>query len=246
MDVSPALERTIQLPVRGRHELYPVRPSKIIALGLNYRSHIAESHSVKVQGFTGEVPEEPILFAKTPNVLIGPGEAILLPAFTDRYQFENPRIDYEAELALIVKDRCKNLSAAEAGGHVFGYTCFNDVSFRNLQTRDRAGWFRGKSLDTFGPIGPHIVAAEDLVDPQNLRIRCRLNGETVQDASTAQMIFPIPEILAFVSMCFTLEPGDIIATGTPGGVGPLADGDLVEVEVEGVGVLSNPVRAEKR
>jgi 2-keto-4-pentenoate hydratase/2-oxohepta-3-ene-1,7-dioic acid hydratase in catechol pathway len=234
------------LPVEGGGEPYEVRPSKIIALGLNYHSHIAESHSVKVQGFTGEVPEEPILFPKTPNVLIGPGEAIVLPAFTDRYRFENPRIDYEAELALIVKDRCKNVPPDEAYEHIFGYTCFNDVSFRNLQTGDRSGWFRGKSLDTFGPIGPTIVRPEDLGNPQNLKICCRLNGRTVQDSNTSAMIFSIRDILAFVSMCFTLEPGDLIATGTPGGVGPLSDGDVVEVEVEGIGVLSNPVRAERR
>jgi 2-keto-4-pentenoate hydratase/2-oxohepta-3-ene-1,7-dioic acid hydratase in catechol pathway len=246
VDLSAPAERTIELPVQGRREPYRVRPSKIIALGLNYHSHIAESHSVKVQGFTGEVPEEPILFAKTPNVLIGPGETIVLPAFTDRYRFEHPRIDYEAELALIVKHRCKDLSAAEADEHIFGYTCFNDVSFRNLQTGDRSGWFRGKSLDTFGPIGPQVVPAEDIGDPQSLAIRCRLNGNVVQDSNTCQMIFPVREILAFVSMCFTLEPGDIIATGTPGGVGPLSDGDIVEVEVERIGVLSNPVRAEKR
>jgi 2-keto-4-pentenoate hydratase/2-oxohepta-3-ene-1,7-dioic acid hydratase in catechol pathway len=234
------------LPVEGSGELFEVRPSKIIALGLNYHSHIAESHSVKVQGFTGEVPEEPILFPKTPNVLIGPGEAIVLPAFTERYRFENPRIDYEAELALIIKDRCKNVPPEKAYEHIFGYTCFNDVSFRNLQTGDRSGWFRGKSLDTFGPVGPTIVRAEELGDPQNLRICCRLNGRTVQDSNTSAMIFSIRDILAFVSMCFTLEPGDVIATGTPGGVGPLSAGDVVEVEVEGIGVLSNPVRAEQR
>ena len=239
-------KRAIALPVHGSGELYPVSPSKIIALGLNYHAHIAESHSVKVQGFTAEVPEEPILFAKTPNVLIGPEEPIMLPAFTDRYGFENPRIDYEAELAFIVKDRCKNVSAAEAYEHIYGYTCFNDVSFRNLQTGDRSGWFRGKSLDTFGPIGPRIVLAQDLKDPQSLSIQCRLNGKVVQDSNTSAMIFPIREILAFVSMCFTLEPGDIIATGTPGGVGPLAPGDVVEVEVGGIGVLRNPVAAERR
>jgi len=245
MDVSIAEKRAIALPVHGSGELYTVRPSKIIALGLNYHAHIAESHSVKVQGFTGEVPEEPILFAKTPNVLIGPEEPIMLPAFSDRYGFENPRIDYEAELAFIVKDRCKNVSAAEAYEHIYGYTCFNDVSFRNLQTGDRSGWFRGKSLDTFGPIGPRIVLAQDLKDPQSLSIQCRLNGKVVQDSNTSAMIFPIREILAFVSMCFTLEAGDIIATGTPGGVGPLASGDVVEVEVGGIGVLRNPVAAER-
>ncbi|MBN1835191.1 MAG: fumarylacetoacetate hydrolase family protein [Spirochaetales bacterium] len=235
----------LALPVRGTGESYPVRPSKIIALGLNYHSHIAESHSVKVQGFTNEVPEEPILFPKTPNVLVGPGEPIVLPAWTERYHFEEPRIDYEAELAFIVGERCRNVPAGQAERYIFGYTCFNDVSFRNIQTADRSGWFRGKSLDTFGPIGPEIVPTRAIPDPQKLAIRCRLNGRLVQDSNTSQMIFPVREILAFVSMCFTLEAGDIVATGTPAGVGPLAAGDRVEVEVEGIGILSNPVVAER-
>ncbi len=221
-----------------------LRPGKIIALGLNYLEHIRESDSVNVQNFTGEVPEEPVLFAKTPNVLIGPGEAIVLPALLDRYRFEEPRTDYEGELALIIRDRIKDVSEEEAMDHVLGFTCFNDVSQRNFQRRDKSGWFRGKSLDTFGPIGPVIVAPEDIGDPQHLRLRTRLNGRVVQEASTSQMIFPIPAIIAFVSANFTLEPGDIISTGTPSGVGPLADGDVVEVEIEHIGILRNPVRAE--
>jgi 2-keto-4-pentenoate hydratase/2-oxohepta-3-ene-1,7-dioic acid hydratase in catechol pathway len=246
MKVNTIQRKALTLPVAGGGELYSVSPSKIIALGLNYHSHIAESHSVQVQGFTGEIPEEPILFPKTPNVLIGPGETIVLPAFAERYHFENPRIDYEAELVLFVKDRCKDVPAEAAYEHIYGYSCFNDVSFRNLQTGDRSGWFRGKSLDTFGPIGPIIVPVGVLPDPQNLAIQCRLNGKVVQDSNTSYMIFPIPQIIAFVSMCFTLEAGDIIATGTPGGVGPLTDGDTVEIEIEGIGVLSNPVAAEPR
>lgn len=235
----------ITLPIHNRSESYVINPTKIIALGLNYRSHIAESVTVKVRGFTDEIPAEPILFPKTPNVLIGPDEPIVIPAFLEDYGFEDPRTDYEAELALIIKDRCKNVSREEALGHVLGFTCMNDVSQRNLQTNDKSGWFRGKSLDTFGPIGPRLVAVEDIGDPQNLEIRCRLNGETVQSANTRQMIFKIPEIIAFISKQFTLMPGDIIVTGTPSGVGRIKHGDTVEVEIEGIGILRNPVIEER-
>ncbi len=224
---------------------YLVHPSKIVALGLNYLEHIKESQSVDVQNFTDEIPTEPVLFPKTPNVLIGPGKPIILPAFVGDYGFANCRTDYEAELAIIIKDRVKNLSAEMAMDHILGFTCFNDVSQRNLQKGDKSGWYRGKSLDTFGPIGPIIVTPEDIGDPQNLEIECRLNGLVVQHSNTGQMIFSIPLILAFVSKNFTLEPGDIIITGTPSGVGPLQDGDLVEVEIEGIGILSNPVQAEQ-
>ena len=234
----------IVLPVHDSGELYTIQPTKIIALGLNYREHIAESHSVKVQGFTQEIPEEPILFPKTPNVLIGPGEPIVIPAFLADYGFDTIRTDYEAELAIIIGSRCKNVSEDLAWQQVFGFTCMNDVSQRNLQTRDRSGWFRGKSLDTFGPIGPRVVIREAIGDPQNLRLSCRLNGNTVQDSNTRHMIFSIPQIISFVSRNFTLLPGDIIATGTPGGVGPLAHGDVVEVEIEEIGVLRNPVICE--
>ncbi|MFZ2448343.1 MAG: fumarylacetoacetate hydrolase family protein [Syntrophobacteraceae bacterium] len=234
------------LPVLNRTQPYAVNPTKIIALGLNYRGHIAESATVKVRGFTEEVPEEPILFPKTPNVLIGPGEQIVIPKFLLDYGFEDLRTDYEAELAVIIAKRCKNVAPEEALDHVFGFTCINDVSQRNLQTGDRAGWFRGKSLDTFGPVGPRIVLPEDLGDPQNLRIQCRLNGKTVQDSNTSFMIFPVAETIAFVSRNFTLMPGDIIATGTPSGVGRIAHGDLVEVEIDGIGVLANPVVEEWR
>lgn len=234
----------VVLPVRNRNDSYHINPSKIIALGLNYHSHIAESRSVKVRGFTEEVPQEPILFPKTPNVLIGPGQPIVIPRFLRDYNFEDLRTDYEAELAVIIGQQCKNVSPEDALKHVFGYTCINDVSQRNLQTGDRAGWFRGKSLDTFGPVGPCIVLAEDMPDPQNLRIRCRLNSSTVQDSNTRHMIFPVAETIAFISRNFTLVAGDIIATGTPAGVGRIKHGDVVEVEVERIGVLSNPVIEE--
>ena len=239
-------DQMIVLPVYNREQAYTVNPTKIIALGLNYRSHIAESHSVKVSGFTDEIPEEPILFPKTPNVLIGPGEPIVIPRFLIDYRFEELRTDYEAELAFIMKDRCKAVSPQDALNHVFGFTCMNDVSQRNLQTKDRSGWFRGKSLDTFGPIGPQVVMTEDLSDPQNLGLQCRLNGKVVQSSNTRHMIFKIPEIIAFISNQLTLMPGDIILTGTPSGVGPLRDGDTVEVEIEQIGILCNPVIEEQR
>ncbi|GAB6194268.1 fumarylacetoacetate hydrolase family protein [Desulfocastanea catecholica] len=235
----------ISLPMSNGGD-YVLHPSKIVALGLNYLEHIMESQSVDVQNFTNEIPTEPVLFPKTPNVLIGPGEPIILPAFVEEYGFTDCRTDHEAELAIIIKDRVKNLSVDSAMEHILGFTCFNDISQRNLQKGDKAGWYRGKSLDTFGPIGPVIVTPEDIGDPQDLAIQCRLNGRVVQKSNTRNMIFSIPIILAFISKNFTLEAGDIIITGTPSGVGPLHDGDVVEVEIENIGILTNPVQAERR
>jgi 2-keto-4-pentenoate hydratase/2-oxohepta-3-ene-1,7-dioic acid hydratase in catechol pathway len=231
----------ISLPVKNSSDTTVIDPTKLIALGLNYRAHIAESVSVKVRGFTDEIPAEPLLFPKTPNVLVGPDQPIVIPKFIREYGFKTLRTDYEAELALIIKDRCKDVPMEAAMDHVFGYTCMNDISQRNIQNGDRTGWYRGKSFDTFGPIGPQVVLAGDLPDPQNLDICCRLNGKTVQEGNTRQMIFTIPEIIAFVSKNFTLMPGDIILTGTPSGVGPISHGDTVEVEIEGIGVLKNSV-----
>ncbi len=234
---------SIRLPYSKGGEI-EIRPSKIVALGLNYLEHIKESESVKVQNFTDEIPKEPILFPKTPNVLIGPGEEIILPKFLLGYTFNNLRTDHEAELAIIIKNRIKDIQTADAYNHILGFTCFNDVSQRNLQRNDKSGWYRGKSLDTFGPIGPQVVAPEHIGDAQNLNICCRLNGKTVQQGNTSQMIFKIPEIIAFISKNFTLEAGDIIITGTPSGVSPLTDGDIVEVEIENIGILKNSVRQE--
>jgi len=235
----------IKLKIKGTKEEYAIEPSKIVAIGLNYREHIAESQSVKVKGFDPEIPSEPILFPKTPNVLLGPGEAIVIPKFLQEYNFDNIRVDHEAELAFIVKDRCKNVSVEKAMDHIFGFTCMNDVSQRNIQHSDKSGWFRGKSLDTFGPIGPEVVLTEDIGDPQALDIQCRLNGKVVQDSNTCNMIFPVAELLAFISKNFTLEPGDIVVTGTPSGVSPIKGGDTVEVEIEKIGILSNPVVQEQ-
>ncbi len=231
----------IRLPIAGSSKYYDVNPTKIIALGLNYHTHIAENKQVNVQGFTDEIPSEPVLFPKTPNVLVENREPIIIPAFIRDYRFETIRVDYEAELALIISRQCKNVVKAEAYDNILGYTCFNDVSQRNFQKDDKSGWFRGKSLDTFGPIGPVLVLADDIPDPMNLDLECRLNGKTVQKSNTGQMIFSIPEIISFVSKNFRLEPGDIILTGTPAGVGPMKGGDTVEVEIEKIGILSNPV-----
>lgn len=234
---------SVILPTRSG-ELIEIRPSKIIALGLNYLEHIKESKSVNVQNFNDEIPTEPVLFPKTPNVLIGPGEPIIIPSFLDDYDFADCRTDYEAELAIIIKDRIKNINENEAMDHVLGFTCFNDISQRNLQRTDKSGWFRGKSLDTFGPIGPVVVSPTEIGDPQCLDICCRLNGEVVQESNSKHMIFKIPQLIAFISRNFTLEPGDIIITGTPSGVGPLKHGDRVEVEIENIGTLINPVQKE--
>lgn len=235
----------IELPIFNSKETYQVNPGKIIALGKNYADHIKESSKLKVTGFTDEIPGEPILFSKTTNVLIGPGESIILPKILGEYDFER-RVDYESELAFIIKDKCKYVPADEALNHILGFTCMNDVSERNIQSGDKSGWFRGKSFDTFGPIGPQVVLTRDIGDPQNLNIICRLNGETVQNSNTVNMIFKIPEIVEFVSKNFTLNPGDIILTGTPSGVGPLNHGDTVEVEIEKIGVLKNYVIDEAR
>jgi 2-keto-4-pentenoate hydratase/2-oxohepta-3-ene-1,7-dioic acid hydratase in catechol pathway len=209
------------------------RPGKIIAVGLNYRDH-AEEQDV-------ELPSAPLLFAKWQTSLIGPGEAIVLPRVSQR-------VDYEAELGVVIGERVRGVSIEDALGAVRGYICVNDVSARDLQFGD-GQWTRGKSPDTFCPVGPRLVPREEIDDPQALAIRCILNGETMQDSSTRNMIFSVAEIIAYVSRTITLEPGDLIATGTPAGVGVfrdpkvlLSDGDEVTVEIEGLGALTNPVR----
>ncbi len=239
-------DMSIKLPLAGQNLTYTLNPSKIIALGLNYREHVRESVFLNSNNLPQELPSEPILFAKTPNVLIQDGEDIVIPAFINTdYDFDDIRIDYEAELAVVIKDRCKDVSVADALSHVLGYTCMNDVSMRNFQVSDKSGWFRGKSLDTFGPVGPCLVPAENILDPQNLNIRCRLNGKVVQDSNTSYMIFSIADTIVYISKQITLEAGDIIMTGTPSGVGKIRHGDIVEVEIEGVGILRNRVIEER-
>ena len=210
-------------------------PSKIICVGLNYRDHAEEQGT--------ELPKAPLLFAKWPNTLIGDGEPIMLPA-------EAKEVDYEAELGVVIGTRTRHVDEAHALDAVQGYICVNDVSARDLQFAD-GQWTRGKSPDTFCPVGPRLVPREEIDDPQALAVRCTVNGEVLQDSSTANMIFSVAEIIAYISRTITLEPGDLIATGTPAGVGVfrdpkilLKDGDEVSVEVEGLGTLTNPVRKE--
>lgn len=234
----------VTLPLKGSDKNIALSPSKIIAVGLNYHAHVQESKVFDLKKL--EVPTEPVLFAKTPNVLIGPNDPILLPACIKEYHFDAPRVDAEAELAIIIGKRCKYVAEEKALDYVLGYTCFNDVSQRNIQKLDASGWFRGKSFDTFGPIGPVIVPPSLLPDPHHLAISCRINGKTVQAASTADMLFSIRTLISFISKQFTLEVGDIIATGTPSGVSPIKTGDEVEVEIEGIGILRNPVIEEVR
>ncbi|MFI2563402.1 fumarylacetoacetate hydrolase family protein [Paenarthrobacter sp. NPDC018779] len=211
-------------------------PSKIICVGLNYRDHATEAGL--------DAPTRPLLFAKWPNTLVGHGGEILVP--------EGLRTDYEAELAVVIGRRARNISSDEALDYVAGYLCANDVSARELQFDD-GQWVRGKSLDTFCPIGPAMVPADQVPDPQNLGIKLWLNGILMQDSTTANMIFSVADIVSFVSQTATLEPGDIILTGTPAGVGVfrnppvgLKDGDVVTVEIESIGKLTNRVKSVQR
>ena len=210
------------------------RPGKIICVGLNYRDHAEEQGTA--------LPEAPLLFAKWQNTLIGPGEAIVIPPVVTK-------CDYEAELGVVIGERVRDVSAENALEAVAGYVCVNDVSARDLQFAD-GQWTRGKSPDTFCPVGPALVSRDDLPDPQALPIRAILNGETVQESTTANMIFGVADVIAYVTRTITLEPGDLIATGTPAGVGAFRDpplfmrpGDEITIEIEGIGSLTNPVVA---
>ncbi|MBW2487916.1 MAG: fumarylacetoacetate hydrolase family protein [Deltaproteobacteria bacterium] len=209
------------------------RPSKIICLGLNYLDHREES------GF--EKPQQPLLFSKTPNALNGPFDPILLPRSCDQ-------IDWEAELAVVIGKAGKRIAASEALDYVAGFSVMNDVSGRQAQFSD-GQWFRGKSFDTFAPMGPALVTVDEIENLQNLTVKARVNGEVMQDGNSADMLFDIPTIIAFISEDITLMPGDIISTGTPSGVGIFRDppvllkaGDVVECEVEGVGCIRNTVK----
>ena len=229
----------IILPIAGTKREYRIAPSKIIAVGLNYREHVAESNAFDHK--TLQIPTEPVLFAKTPNCLIGPGEPILIPSWAKSYGFKDFRVDHEAELAILIGRRGKHIAEADALDYVFGYTCFNDVSQRNIQKTDVSGWFRGKSFDTFGPVGPVVVPRDALPGVGDAAISCRVNGKPTQSSRTSEMIFSIAQLIAYISDNMTLEEGDLIATGTPSGVSPIRAGDLVEVEIEGIGILRNPV-----
>ncbi|MFY9346000.1 MAG: fumarylacetoacetate hydrolase family protein [Planctomycetota bacterium] len=210
------------------------RPGKILCIGLNYRDHAAEQNV--------ELPKRPLLFSKFPTCVQAPGGAIRIPG-------GSTQTDYEAELAVVIGRRAARVSEADAMRHVLGYCNFHDVSARDFQFAD-GQWQRGKSCDTFAPFGEYIATTDEIPDPHALRIRLRLNGRTMQDSNTRQMLFTIPQLIASISADITLEPGDVIATGTPPGVGfarkpPvfLQPGDVCEVEIDGLGVLRNPVVA---
>jgi len=228
------------------HAVYPLsavqlhapilRPRKFILIGLNYRDHAIESGL--------PIPSTPTVFAKYSNAIIGPEEAIVLPAVSKE-------VDYEAELAFVIGRRGKNIPAERWREHVFGYTIVNDVSARDYQ-RATSQWMIGKTFDTFAPMGPQLVSVDEIADPHALRIGCQVNGRVLQDSSTSQMIFQIPELVAYLSRVMTLYPGDVVSTGTPPGVGfarkpPvfLQPGDKVVVTVEGLGELRNPVVADE-
>ena len=213
-----------RLPEGDVRLLSPLVPNKLIAIGLNYREHAREQGK--------PLPEEPLMFMVSPTAVVGPGEAIRLPNLEDR-------IDHEAELVIVIGRRGKNIPREKAEEYIFGYTCANDVSNRVLQARDGQNT-RAKSFDTFKPLGPAIATE---IDPSNLSVRCRVNGEIRQDGRTSDLIHPVPALVEFISSVFPLEPGDVILTGTPSGVGPLRPGDEVEVTIEGIGTLSNRVVA---
>ena len=211
------------------------RPGKIVAIGLNYEDHAEETGA--------PIPDKPVVFGKYPNTIVGPGAPIRIPPITEQ-------VDYEAELAVVIGERAKNVSEAEALNYVFGYANSNDVSARDLQFSEGGQWTRSKSIDTFLPLGPYVATRDEIPDPQDLYIRAILNGETVQDGTTSKMIFSVAELVSFLSRGMTLEPGDVIITGTPPGVGMARDpqlwmkpGDEITIEIEGLGTLTNPVEA---
>ena len=208
------------------------KPSKVVAIGLNYMDHVREANF--------EVPEFPTMFCKYPSSIVASGDEI---RWSEKMTHQ---VDYEAELALVIGRTARNVAAADAYDYIAGYTNCNDVTARDLQFRPGDQWLRGKCLDSFCPLGPWLVTADEIPDPHALSIQCRVNGKLLQDSSTAQIIHRIPQLIEYLSAAFTLLPGDVIITGTPHGVGAfrqpplwLEDGDVVEVEVEGLGVLRN-------
>ena len=201
--------------------LAPYVPNKILAIGLNYSSHLRDRPA----------PTEPMVFYKTSTSVIGPEDTIIRPNDT-------ARLDAECELVVVIKDRCRDVPEKEAMQHVLGYTCGNDVSARDWQKEDR-NWWRAKSTDTFSPVGPLIVTD---IDPHNVRVRTRINGKEVQNESTSYLIFKVPTLVSYVSRFVTLEPGDMIWTGTPGEPGEMKGGDVCEIDIDGIGVLRNPIK----
>jgi len=215
-----------QAEAAGLELLAPCLPGKIVCVGINYHDHARE--------FGHTLPDSPLLFLKPPSSVIGPGAAIIYPPYWTE------RVDYEAELAVVIGRTAHRISVEQAPEHIFGYTCLNDVTARDLQRND-GQWTRAKSFDTFCPIGPVIARG---IDVSNLRIESRLNSSVCQRSTTAHMLFTVPQIVSFVSHVMTLEPGDVIATGTPSGVGPMQPGDIIEIDIEHIGCLRNTVVKE--
>ena len=213
--------------------LPPFLPNRIIALGRNYAAHAAETGH--------EPPKEPVFFMKATSSIIGPGEPVLLPK-------DAGRVDHEVELAVVIGKGGKRIARHQAMEHVAGYTILNDVTAREMQTRDMAAshpWFLSKSFDTFGPLGPCLTLPDEIPDPHQLALKLTVNGEVRQESNTSNLIFKIPDLIASLSRYITLEPGDLISTGTPEGISPLKPGDVMEAYVEGIGTLRNPVEREK-
>ena len=236
--VDAAAAKSHRVPLNAVRLLPPLpRPPKVLCVGLNYRDHAEE---------TGQpIPKVPIFFTKAPTSVIGPEAPIVLPA-------DSEQVDYEAELAIVIGSRCRRADSATARDAIAGYTIMNDVSARDWQFRT-SQWFIGKAFDTFAPLGPALVTADEVGDPHVLDVSLRLNGNAMQQSSTRQLIFGVTDLVVELSRVLTLEPGDVIATGTPGGVGftrkpPvfLRPGDKVEISITGIGTLSNPVVAERR
>ena len=235
--LDAAKEKGWVVPSGDAYWFAPVpRPGKLICIGLNYRDHARESNMA--------LPEKPVVFSKFSSAVIAPGEPVVIPA-------TSKQVDYEAELAVVIGRRAKNVSADRAYDYVLGYTSFNDVTARDFQFAD-GQWQRGKSCDTFAPMGQAIVTTDTIADPHRLSIKLTLNGEIMQDSNTDQLIFGVPRLIEFISESITLEPGDVIATGTPAGVGfarnpPrfLKPGDEMQVLIDGIGGLGNPVVAEQ-
>ncbi len=213
-----------KLPLESGRLLAPAEPSKVVLVGLNYLEHIKESQSANA------VPEEPVIFLKPPTAVIGPNDPIPYPAGVDR-------VDYEGELAAVIGRKIRRAGEKEAEAAVFGYTCLNDVTARNLQKKD-VQWTRGKGFDGFAPVGPWIVTD---IDPLDLQLETSLNGEVRQSGRTSLQIWNVYKLISFISSVMTLLPGDIVSTGTPKGIGPMSVGDTVRITIEGIGSLENKV-----
>jgi 2-keto-4-pentenoate hydratase/2-oxohepta-3-ene-1,7-dioic acid hydratase in catechol pathway len=234
--LDEAKENNWLVPSQDAYWFAPVpRPGKLICIGLNYRDHARESNM--------PLPDKPVVFSKFSSSVIAPGEPVVIPATSQK-------VDYEAELAVVIGRHAKNVKADRAYDYVLGYTAFNDVSARDFQLATTQ-WLMGKTFDTFAPMGPWLVTKDEIADPHRLSIRLTLNGEIMQDSNTDQMIFSVPQLIEFISESITLEPGDVIATGTPSGVGfarnpPvfLKPGDRMEVLIDGIGGLGNPVTGQ--